>query len=63
MRRGNCLSIPSIDQVPKLIELNFDVIIIDLDSDPETALDLVEGLCADSAGNRHGVFHRSRTPN
>jgi pilus assembly protein CpaE len=40
---------PEIDQVPKLIELNFDVIIIDLDSDPETALDLVEGLCADGA--------------
>ena len=41
---------PEIDQVPKLIELNFDVIIIDLDSDPETALDLVETLCADSQG-------------
>jgi len=39
---------PDLDQVPKLIELNFDVIIIDLDSDPETALDLVESLCADS---------------
>lgn len=39
---------PDLDQVPKLIELNFDVIIIDLDSDPETALDLVETLCADS---------------
>ncbi len=40
---------PEIDQVPKLIDLNFDVIIIDLDSDPETALDLVESLCADGA--------------
>jgi pilus assembly protein CpaE len=38
---------PDIDQVPKLIELNFDVIIIELDSDPETALDLVESLCAE----------------
>ena len=37
-----------IDQVPKLVELNFDVIIIDLDSDPEIALDLVESLCAES---------------
>jgi len=37
-----------LDQIPKLIELNFDVIIIDLDSDPEIALDLVEGLCGDS---------------
>jgi pilus assembly protein CpaE len=41
---------PEIDQVPKLIELNFDVIVIDLDSDPETALDLVESLCADGPG-------------
>ena len=40
---------PDLDQVPKLIELNFDVIIIELDSDPETALDLVETLCADGA--------------
>jgi len=39
---------PDLDQVPKLIELNFDVIIIDLDGDPEIALDLVESLCADS---------------
>ncbi|HEY3626400.1 MAG TPA: AAA family ATPase [Terracidiphilus sp.] len=39
---------PDLDQVPKLIELNFDVMIIDLDSDPETALDLVESLCANS---------------
>jgi pilus assembly protein CpaE len=38
---------PDLDQVPKLIELNFDVIIIDLDSEPETALDLVESLCVD----------------
>lgn len=39
---------PDLDQVPKLIELNFDVIIIDLDSDPEIALDLVESLGGDS---------------
>jgi pilus assembly protein CpaE len=40
---------PDLDQVPKLVELNFDVIIIELDSNPETALDLVESLCADGA--------------
>ena len=40
---------PDIDQVPKLIDLNFDVVIIDLDSKPETALDLVENLCAEGA--------------
>jgi pilus assembly protein CpaE len=39
---------PGIDQVPKLVELNFDVVILDLDSDCETALDLVESLCANS---------------
>jgi pilus assembly protein CpaE len=39
---------PEIDQIPKLVELDFDVIILDLDSDPETALDLVESLCAQS---------------
>lgn len=39
---------PEIDQIPKLVELNFDVVIIDLDSDPEAALDLVESLCAET---------------
>jgi pilus assembly protein CpaE len=40
---------PGIDQVSKLNELYFDVVILDLDSDPEAALDLVESLCASSA--------------
>lgn len=40
---------PEIDQVSKLVELNFDVIILDLDSDPEVALDLVESLCVQGA--------------
>ena len=40
---------PDIDQVSKLTELYFDVVILDLDSDPETALDLLESLCANSA--------------
>jgi pilus assembly protein CpaE len=40
---------PDIDQVAKLNELYFDVVILDLDSDPEAALDLVESLCASSA--------------
>jgi pilus assembly protein CpaE len=39
---------PDIDQVSKLNELCFDVVILDLDSDPEAALDLVESLCASS---------------
>ena len=35
---------PSLDDVPRLLELNHDVIIIDLDSDPEYALELVESI-------------------
>jgi pilus assembly protein CpaE len=33
---------PSINEVPALLADNFDVVIVDLDSDPEYALDLVE---------------------
>lgn len=40
---------PGIDDVARLIELNCAVIIIELDSDPEHALDLVENICRDSA--------------
>jgi pilus assembly protein CpaE len=36
----------SLDEVPKLLEARFDVLIIDLDSSPEYALELVESLCA-----------------
>jgi pilus assembly protein CpaE len=36
---------PSLDDVPKLLRKNFDVIAIDLDSDTEYALDLVECIC------------------
>jgi pilus assembly protein CpaE len=35
---------PSLDDMPRLLEQNYDVIIIELDSDPEYALDLVEGI-------------------
>jgi len=37
---------PALDDVPRLTERNHDVIIVDLDSNPEDALDLVEGICA-----------------
>ena len=36
---------PGLDDVPRLLEQRCDVIIIDLDSDPEYALDLVESVC------------------
>ena len=35
---------PSLDDVPRLLEQYYDVIIIDLDSDPEYALELVESI-------------------
>ena len=37
---------PSLDDVPRLLEQHYDVIIIDLDSNPEYALELVESICA-----------------
>ena len=40
---------PSMDDVPKLLEQHHDVIIIDLDSRPEYALELVESICANGA--------------
>jgi pilus assembly protein CpaE len=36
----------SLDELPKLIDQRFDVVIIDLDSIPEYALELVESICA-----------------
>jgi pilus assembly protein CpaE len=35
---------PSLDDVPRLLEQHHDVIIIDLDSDPEYALEMVESI-------------------
>ena len=40
---------PEIDDVPQLLEAGYDVIIVDLDSDPERALDLVEHICGNSS--------------
>jgi pilus assembly protein CpaE len=42
-------SYPELDDVPQLLETSFDVIIVDLDSDPEHALDLVEHICGNSS--------------
>ena len=35
---------PALDDVPRLLQHNHDVIIVDLDSDPEYALDLIESI-------------------
>src|SRR5215472_551057 len=37
---------PDLDQLPRLIKLSFDIVILDLDSHPEYALELIENLCA-----------------
>ncbi len=36
---------PTLDNVQKMLDTGFDIVIIDLDSDPEHALDLVEVIC------------------
>jgi pilus assembly protein CpaE len=42
-------SYPELDDVPKLLAADYDVIIVELDSNPEHALDLVENLCGNSS--------------
>ena len=38
-------SYPELDDLPRILKLEFDVIIIELDTNPEHALDLVEHIC------------------
>jgi len=40
---------PELDDVSRLLEADYDVIIIELDSNPEHALDLVENICGHSS--------------
>jgi pilus assembly protein CpaE len=42
---------PGVDDVAQMLKQQFDVVIIDLDSDPEYALDLVENICVDGSTN------------
>jgi pilus assembly protein CpaE len=37
---------PGLDDVPKMLEENYDIVIVELDSDPEFALELVESIGA-----------------
>ena len=37
---------PDLDEVPRLMQDNYDVMIVDLDSNPEYALDLIETICS-----------------
>jgi pilus assembly protein CpaE len=36
----------SLDEVPRVLDPHYDVVILDLDADPEYALELVESICA-----------------
>lgn len=39
---------PQLDDVPRLLKADYDVIIVELDGNPEHALDLVENICGSS---------------
>ena len=43
-------SYPELDDMPRLLEADYDVIIVELDSNPEHALDLVESICGRVSG-------------
>jgi len=42
-------SYPELDDVPRLLEADYDVVIVELDTNPEYALDLVESICGSSS--------------
>jgi pilus assembly protein CpaE len=42
-------SYPELDDVPQLLESDFDIIIVELDTDPEYALELIENICGNSS--------------
>jgi pilus assembly protein CpaE len=42
-------SYPDLDELSRFLETGYDVIIIELDSNPEYALDLVESMCVNSS--------------
>lgn len=52
-------SYPELDEVPKLMQDNYDVVIVDLDSNPEYALDLIETIC--SAGTPTVMVYSGQT--
>jgi pilus assembly protein CpaE len=41
-------SYPELDDIPRLLEGDYDVIVVELDSNPEHALDLVETFCGNA---------------
>jgi len=46
---GEFSAYPELDDVPRLLEADYDVVIVELDSNPEHALDLVESICGNTS--------------
>jgi len=42
-------SYPDLDDLPRILEASYDVVIVELDTNPEHALDLVEQVCGQSS--------------
>lgn len=55
-------SYPNLNHLVKATGLNCDIVMIDLDADPETALDLVENVCARNSSITVMVYSRTAQP-
>ena len=55
-------SYPNLNHLVKATGLNCDIVMIDLDADPETALDLVENVCARNSAVTVMVYSRMAQP-
>ena len=51
---------PNLDELPRTVGEKYDVVILDVDSDPDYVFDLVERICSSSPACRHGLFGRGR---
>ena len=56
-------SYPNLNHLVKATGLNCDIVMIDLDADPETALDLVENICARNSSVTVMVYSQVAQPN
>jgi pilus assembly protein CpaE len=56
-------SYPNLNHLVKATGLNCDIVMIDLDADPETALDLVENVCARNSSVTVMVYSQVAQPN
>jgi pilus assembly protein CpaE len=55
-------SYPNLNHLVHATGLNCDIVLIDLDADPETALDLVESICARNSSVTVMVYSRAAQP-